>query len=176
MTDEDLKVKWHALLFAVRRSARYHVRRRQFFDRMDFATKFLIIITGGATVISVNAESHNPWAKVFGSLVAVFSAIDLIIGCSGAARDHHDLVRRFLELEKEINLHSKAPNEELLIKLCNKRLEIEADEPPKLRILDLLCHNELIKSGGYPTTELSAIKFYQRWCCQFFDWGADEAS
>jgi hypothetical protein len=41
------------------------------------------------------------------------------------------------------------PTEEQFIAFTNRRLQIEQDEPPKLCVLDVLCHNELIESGGY---------------------------
>jgi hypothetical protein len=61
--------KRNKLLFGVRRSIRYHMRRRRFFDRLDFWTRFLTVITGGGTVISAASEgSHNVLVIVFGSL------------------------------------------------------------------------------------------------------------
>jgi hypothetical protein len=143
--DED----FHALLFGVKKSVRYHTRRRQFFDRLGYIANFLIIITGGGTLYSVSNESHHFLTVVFGALVAVFSAIDLIIGCSNVARDHHDLARDFSELQRQMVAAGENPTEAQFIAFTNRRLEIEDEEPPKLCVLDVLCHNELIESGGY---------------------------
>lgn len=163
MTEEILKDKWHDLLFGVRRSARYHVLRRQFFDRLGFITNFLIIITGGGTVIAVGREeSHHIVAMTFAALVAIFSAIDLIVGCSRAARDHHDLARDFIELEKKLMVDEPHPSVEKLIAYTAKRLEIEKEEPPKLCALDLLCADELVKAGGYPEDEFHKFAWYHR--------------
>src|SRR5579862_3649984 len=167
MNDEKLKDKWHDLLFGVRRSARYHVRRRQFFDRIGFITNFLIIITGGGTVVAVGRESHHIVAMIFGGLVAVFAAIDLVVGCSGAARDHHDLAREFIELEKKLVADEAHPTHEKFTEYCGTRLEIEKEEPPKLCALDLLCADELVKAGGYSEDEFHKFRWYHRWFANF---------
>ena len=175
MSEEILKDKWHALLFGVRRSVRYHVRRRQFFDRLDFTTKFLIVVTGGGTVVAVGNDSNNHVvAMIFGGLVAMFSAIDLIIGCSKAARNHHDLSREFIELEKKLMKDEQHPTETKLAEYAGKRLEIEKEEPPKLRALDLLCADELVKAGGYPEEESHKFKWYQRFFADCIDINASE--
>jgi len=168
-TDQELKDKWHDLLFGVRRSARYHVLRREFFDRLGFFTNFLIIITGGGTVIAVGHESHHILAMCLGVLVALFSAIDLIVGCSRAARDHHDLARDFIELEKKLISDEANPTTDKLIEYTAKRLEIEKEEPPKLCALDLLCYDELVKAGGYPPNESHQFSWYHRTFAHFFD-------
>jgi hypothetical protein len=171
MSEEKLKEKFHALLFGVRKSIRYHTRRRQFFDRLGYITNFLIIITGGGTLYGVSNESHNHLAVIFGALVAIFSAIDLIIGCSNAARDHHDLARDFGELEKQMNSAGENPTEDQFIAFTNRRIEIEKEEPPKLCILDVLCHNELIESGGYDEKYKRPIGRLQRLFAQIIDVG-----
>jgi len=59
------------------------------------------------------------------------------------------LARDFGELEKQMNTAGENPTEAQFIAFTNRRIEIEEEEPPKLCVLDVLCHNELIESGGY---------------------------
>ena len=169
--ENKLRVKFHAQFFGVRKSVRYHTRRRQFFDRLGYITNFLIIITGGGTVYGVSSESHHRLAIIFGSLAGLFSAIDLIIGCSNVARDHHDLARDFSELERQMVAAGDCPTEAQYIAFTNRRLEIEEEEPPKLCVLDVLCHNELVESGGYDEKHKRPIGRVQRFFAQFFDFG-----
>ena len=51
------------------------------------------------------------------------------------------------------------------------RLDIEIEEPPPLRILDLICHNELCRAMGYDESHQVKIKWYQRILCQIVDLG-----
>jgi hypothetical protein len=162
------------LLFGVQRSVRYHARRRQFFDRIGFITNFLTVISGGATVtVSIGPEPHRIYTIIFGSLVAFFAAIDLIVGCSKTARDHNDLCRDFLGLQREIILAGNEITEKQINEFIGKRLEIEEAEPPKLRVLDILCHNELIKASGKNIGHMVEVGKLQRWLADVLDISAD---
>jgi hypothetical protein len=164
------------LLFGVQRSVRYHTRRRQFFDRVGFITSFLMVISGGATVtVSLGAEpEHRIYTIIFGSLVALFAAIDLIVGCSKTARDHNDLCRDFLGLQRAIILAGNEITEKQLNEFIAKRLEIEEEEPPKLRVLDILCHNELIKASGKNIGHIVEVGNLQRFLADVLDVSADK--
>ena len=93
--------------------------------------------------------------------LALSAAANLVIGTSQMARLHEELARRFIELEKAIFLDG-LPSADRLRQFTAQRLEIEMEEPPVLRTLDRLCHNELLRAMGYPDTEMVAIPFYQR--------------
>ncbi|MDD5140792.1 MAG: hypothetical protein PHY43_11095 [Verrucomicrobiales bacterium] len=164
------------LLFGVQRSVHYHARRRQFFDRIGFVTSFLTVVSGGATVtVSIGAEpEHRIYTIVFGSLVALFAALDLIIGCSKTARDHNDLCRNFLGLQREIVLAGNEITDKQLNEFVAKRLEIEEEEPPKLRVLDILCHNELIKASGKNIGHMVEVGKFQRILADVLDISADK--
>ena len=49
------------------------------------------------------------------------------------------------------------------------RLEIERDEPPVLRVLDSICHSELLRATGYDRSQYVEIAWYQRLLAQFVD-------
>jgi len=156
------------LLFGVRRSIRYHNRRERFFDRLHKVTTFLSALSGTATIAAVFAKAGPPWTIGFAALVAIFSVMDLVVGTSAAARRHNDLARRFFALEKQI-ISLKTLTDDDLIAFKTARLDIEAEEPPPLKVLDVVCHNELLRAMGYDRTEFIPIKWYQRLFCQFFD-------
>lgn len=68
-----------------------------------------------------------------------------------------------MELEEEpIDVHS-------LAKYKAHRLEIEADEPPVHKILDMMCHNELLRTMGYEKSHFARIRLHQRLLAHFFD-------
>ena len=56
----------------------------------------------------------------------------------------------------------------------NDRLEIERDEPPIMRIVDTLCHNETLLSNG--RTDLYHVPILKRITAHFSNWGADNIS
>lgn len=156
------KENWNDLKFGVRRSIRYHLRRRKFYDTLGFLTNFLTIITGGGVIVSVCGDKNKLLVVLFGALTGIFSAIDLLIGSSVKARDHHDFVRKFSELERKMVKADEAVDSKDIIKLTNERLEIEENEPPVYRVLDADCHNEMVTALGKPESELVNIEWYQR--------------
>jgi hypothetical protein len=167
---DDIGKEIDKLLFGVRRSIRYHNRRRQFFDRTHKFSTFLSALTGTATIASVLAKAGPAWTLSFAVAVAVFSVIDLVVGTAQAARLHNDLSKRFFNLEKSI-ISLKEPTKENLADFTAERLDIESDEPPPLKILDSICHNELLRAMGYKygQSPYVEIKWYQRILSQFFD-------
>lgn len=171
---KQLDEEWHALLFGVRRSIRYHVRWRMFFDRCRQFTSALGVIFGSATVFTLLNNIDPFYSALTAALVTVFFTIDLVVGTGPAARLHYDLSRQFIELERKIEFVEKPIDAQSLAKYKACRLEIEADEPPVHRVLDMMCHNELLRAMGYGKSHFARIRFYQRWLAHFFDFRDDK--
>lgn len=165
----------HDLLFGVRRSIRYHTRRCRFYDRVNTWCKFLSVLGGTATISSVLAKLGQGWIIVFAAIVTIFSALDLVISSAQKARLHNDFSRKFVELEKDISIKGSITEEDIR-NFIAKRLDIEALEPPPLRILDMICHNELCRSLGYDENQYAKLKWYQRLFCQVIDIGDHSVS
>ena len=53
--------------------------------------------------------------------------------------------------------------------LEEERLNIEADEPPALRVLDTICHNDLVHAMNLSREHIVPITIPQRICAPFFD-------
>lgn len=167
--DEDTITKRRKILFSVRRSIRYHARRRMFFDSLYKWTQILSLISGSATAAIVLSKYGNDVLTIsLAAAVAIFSAVNLVFGFAGYARLHNDLVQKFTDLEKRIILETVATIDSINA-LTADRLDIEAGEPPVLRILDMICHNELCRALGYDETAMAKIGFLQRLCAPFFD-------
>jgi len=165
--EDKIRSDFYKLLFGVRRSIRYHHRRRLFFDRLHQISTFLSAVTGTATVASLLANASS-LALFFGICVAIFSVIDLVVGAAQAARVHHDLAKKFIELEKAMTA-CKSPSDEDVIHFRSERLDIESEEPPVLKVLDAICHNELIRALGHDPKYYAKIAWYQRLFAHFFD-------
>lgn len=138
----------YSLLFDIRRSIRYHDRRRAFFERMHRLTGALtIILAGGVLFELAGTGSPAKWLQWISVLAASLAAVDLIVGYATRANQHAGLRTRFIDLE--ILILSGDAEPDIWQDYRAKRLVIERDEPPVYRALDLLCHNELCQSEGY---------------------------
>ena len=143
----DERNESHKVLWGVQRSVRYHDRRERFYYRIRNATDLGAMLLGSMTValFSVDIAVAWPlWVKLLpAAAVTLFSGSALIYQVAFKATLHRDLKRRFISLEKNIRTKGLSAEE-----ACLERLNIEADEPPILRTLDTLCHNELVQARG----------------------------
>lgn len=138
----------YGLFFDVRRSVRYHDRRRAFFERMHQVTGALTVLLAGSVLFDIARPGDNPaWMLALAAIAAILSAFDMVAGYSAKANLHRDLKRRFGALEIAV----LAGNAELATWEAHQqeRLRIEQDEPPVYRALDLLCYNELLRADGF---------------------------
>jgi hypothetical protein len=122
----------------------------------------------GSTTIGGVVRSIDLLVVISGAVVTLFSALNLVVGTVRMARLHEDLARKFVDLEKDIVVAGDL-SENAYRTFCAKRLEIERDEPPVLRVLDSICHNELLRAMGYDRTHYVEIAWYQRLLAQFVD-------
>lgn len=159
----------HNLLFSIRRSIRYHNRRRMFFDRLNVVSNALSVIFGSTTFFALLPAIGLQYLAIgAAAMVTIISTINMVVGSVRAARLHSDLARRFLELEKRLAADG-SPNKKLLSDIIQERLDIEAEEPPALHVLDAICHNELMRSMGYKEERMLRISPLQRSMAQIFD-------
>jgi len=164
---EEYQDKAYCLLFGVRRSIRYHNRRRQFFDRISKVTDALTAIAGSGTIIAALSQNFTNFSVYLAATTAVFSAINLVFDTKGNSRLHHDLARQFISIEKDLVDPALTPA--IINKAESDRLEIEAGEPPILRVLDLICHNELLRAIGREDDGYFDIKFWRSMFAHLFD-------
>lgn len=145
----DLDDKTYELLFAVRRSVRYHDRRRRFYEIWNTITVASAVIGGSSAFATVMAGSPV-LAMVSSAAVAALAAFDLAVGTARHADRHGDLARQFIFLEQDF-AHGRNLEDDEYEALTRKRLAIEASEPPVLRLLDAMCHFEVLRSLGDAT-------------------------
>jgi len=157
------------LPFDVRRSVRYHNRRLAFFEWLHRVTSALTILLCGGVLFQL-AETGTPpwWMTCIGVIAALLAAFDMVVSYSGLAARHAALRNRFADLEISI---LNAVDGEDARSLTIKRLQIEQDEPPIYRALDLLCYHEQCAADGAPLPENCRYpNFLQRLTCQVLLW------
>ena len=163
----------HELLFGVRRSVRYHNRRRRFYTALHKWQVFGSLLLASATVMAfagVIGGEWPLWAKTLPAiLVSVLAGLDLVFGTVDKTWLHADLERQFIELERQLETARDNPTAKLIVQMTDRRLDIERQEPPVLRVLDTLCHNELAHAMGYGAEQQVRVGFWQRLFANFFD-------
>jgi len=164
MTADELDNAWYKLQFGVRRSVRYHQRRRKFFQTLDALIAAIFTLLGLALIYGALSQSTAMvlTAAVLVTLAAILHAVFAPAYCTW---QHADFARRFIRLECRLLAQ---PDEVLLHQITAERLMIELDEPPVLRVLDSLCHNEQLRTEGRNECHLH-VGFWQRLFAQLFD-------
>ena len=172
MTD-NLNEKWEDLLWHVRRSTRYHMRRVRFFDLWHTWTNVLGVLFGSATVVTLLGKLGEEWAIFAGLIITFLFTIDLLVGTARMSRLHNDLAKKFIDLEREIELVLQ-PEEIKLREFRGSILNIEKEEPPILRALNDICQNEMVLAIGYDKKFLIKIPLYKRLLANFISFEAAE--
>jgi len=161
---EDLDKRSYWLLFGVRRSARYHDRRRAWFDGWHNVTLFLSFFGSSAAAAAVLGAFPKFAAVAASAMVALLATMDLVIGFARKAAFHHILKWRFIELEKNIPIRSFSDEEYQQFR--EQRLEIEKDELPVKRLLDLLCYYEQCRADGVEQDGIHGISWWRKFTAQ----------
>ena len=171
-------------LFGVRKSIRYHQRRRAFFEAVHTTAVALQVIAGSSAVTAAMAVAvangaeprDGVWAAGFAAAAAVLAALDLAFGVSRRATVHVSLAQQFAQLEREMvpHEHDETVGAETAAGFRQRRLEIEESEPPKLRVIDLLCHNELVTST-YRHDKIYPIPWWKRCVGHVLDLEVEES-
>lgn len=154
------------LLFGIRRSVRYHTRRRRFFERWSRVTNYVAVLFSSAAIYALVDTWGTDWTVGMAALVSGLSGLDLVVGTARMAWLHESLARRFVELERRI-IRAGPMTDTRRRQFTAARLRIEADEPPPRRWLDVLCHNELCRAIGAPAEDLRALRWHERVFAQF---------
>ena len=149
MTDH-LDDRTYNLLFSIRRSCRYHQHRRKHYETWNSVTIIIAAIGGSsaAAMTWATLPQQPGWAPTFfAAFVALVSTIDLAVGTSRLANQHAELARRFIFLEQRF-AHNRSLDDSEFEEVTQTRLDIEASEPTVLRLLDVMCHFELLRAYG----------------------------
>ena len=149
----------YGLLFDVRRSVRYHNRRRAFFERLHQITAGLTILLAGSVLFELARPGETAWWMVaLAVIAALLSTWDIVVGYAVKATLHRDLKQKYGALE--ISILSGLDDAETWQSYQLERLRIEQDEPPVFRALDILCHNELLAAEGFKSDANRSTHFY----------------
>lgn len=168
--EDDAPTGWFNLVWGVDRSVRYHMRREAFFVRWHRLNLFVAMLSSSASVVALGYKISEevPWIPLVGAAIAaIASSIDLLVGPLEQSKKHYELRQRFTRLSQQICRDDHADVHLLTERKC-ERLDIEREEPPIYRALDLLCHVELLKARGEAGAE--NVPWYKRYTAHFLRW------
>ncbi len=170
---DNLTNEQYGLLFDVRRSVRYHDRRRSFYEQCHHVTNVLTILMSGSVLFDLAKDGKTAWWLILmGVFAALFAAADMVIGYAKQAGIHAALRERFAELE--IKMLSGSADESVWLDYQRERLFIEKDEPPIYKALDGLCRNELLIAEGYSKREnpedFAEVGFFEKLTSNLYQW------
>ena len=106
-----------------------------------------------------------------GASIAVLTILQIACRFSAKISVHSSLERAFSRLEQEL---VENEDDETVLRVNEKRLLLDADEPPVKRYVDIMCHNELVRALGYADEHRWNLKWWQRVIAPFSDFGFDE--
>jgi hypothetical protein len=158
-------LQWQ-LLWRVRLSNLYHLKRERFLDGADKISKALSALGGAAAFTQIRSSPDiGLWITGF---IAVVATLSLVYSTASKARKHAELARDFKRLEAEITDYGAEISMMLLAKFESKYLGVESSEPATLGALTTHCHNQL--SSAYEKyDQITPLPWYQSIFMNWFD-------
>ena len=120
-------------------------------------------MTGGVAA----TQGFSLWALGLGVFVSLAATVDITADSSRNHALHMLLAYRFQELEKRLAGKSELEEGDYEQAVA-ERLSIEQNEPAPLRLLDVLCHYELLRSQGHHKDRIPSIPRRRRLLAHFF--------
>ena len=157
----DAAAEHYGLLFAVRKSIVYHRKREQSLESLNRVRMFLTAVAGSSAVVLWLADFDKELGAAAVAVAALGAALELVYGTAKGTRLHYVLALRFILLEKGLVRKGRDLSDEDRRKYMNMRLDIEADEPPTLSVLNVMCHNEQLRVMGRHKERIPVL-WYQR--------------
>lgn len=173
MDPSQLSDKQYELLFDVRRSLRYHDRRRAFYELLHQITSLMTILMAGSVLFDIAKSGETAsWMVFLSTVAALLAAADMVVGYSRRANLHTDLRSRFADLE--ISILFGDLTDSTWRNHRKTRLSIEKDEPPVYVVLDSLCRNELLVAEGFDrktnVDQFAKVSWWQTVTSQLWRW------
>lgn len=145
--DHELRDHIQDLSFGVNKSRRYHEFLCSFYTRWRDAMKVVTVISGSGAFFLIT-QGHKELAELVSAFVATWAILDVIFAPDKKADLHRELGQRFIDLARDI---ATAPHDRHSYqKLSARRLELEKDEPPCKRLVDLQARNDECRARGFP--------------------------
>jgi hypothetical protein len=165
----ELPAAHFELFFHVKKSIRYHDRRRGYFQFMRLATNAVALLLAGVAFTDLSGDASHWWFKLLAAIAGLLAIFDVVVRFDRRQEIHGDLRRRFCELEA--NMLKNGLDDGQWREWANARSSIEADEPRVFRVLEMLSHNETARALGVTDAkEFNDVSWPQRITAHFWPW------
>ena len=162
------------LRFCAERSARYHERRVIYYTRADNVITTIALLAGSGVAWSILNKWPQAGSVTLSLLVAVVSFVGLTMRPAYMASLHARLKQQFVDLSAQL-LGMDDSNAESVLAIERQRLQIERDEPPVYRALDLICHNEVCRAWGRCSPDVMwVLPWYMAMAPQLVHWNTND--
>lgn len=155
--------------FSLGQGVRYYGRRVRFFERVERTCRvaLLLFVVGSAVHIYRVGLGPGVLGLFMGVSITVFV---FAIGLDRKAQQHRRLLDRLIQLDRwATGIDMTRDNARHLTRDVE---QILADEPPRLRILNALCHQAQCQAMGMVQDESFNVSRLQRICAPVLDWRA----
>lgn len=155
------RLKWdiYDLDFSVRKTRRYHEKLCSFYGVWRDWVKIVTIVSGSGLFFLLFAGAKHG-AEFLAAFVAVWAAVDYMVGPDKKAEKHRELCEQFIELARKIEIMPRT--EEAYRSLAADRLELEKSEPPCKRLIDLQARNDECRARNFPPEDIAPLTKPQR--------------
>ena len=173
--DDDARAQWlwnrrSDMLYHVRLSAIYHLRRENYFDMADRWSSMLTALAATAAVGALLKGAQGIDLAV--SIVTAFlSLLPLVFNPAEKARRHGQLAAEYRRLRADAERAGHYWTEEQCDHFASRALDIEVAEAPPLGALVIKCQNELAIALGRPS-DTYPLRFYESWFAQLWNFDA----
>ena len=172
-SSEEIALSWHDdpfydTSFGVAKSRRYHAMFRDFYRRCHQFSLSCTALAGSAAFASLlPANADFVVAKWLTAIVALATTSDLVGDFAKRSDQHHQLCRRFTELDAKMR-EWDPPSLEHLKQACAERIRIESDEPNIQSLINIRAQNQEEYARGVPFERLVPLGFWQRSLLGYF--------
>jgi hypothetical protein len=156
---EGLKWEFYDLDFSVRKSRRYHEKLCSFYGVWRDWVKIVTVVTGSGLFFLLTADAKHG-AEWLAAFVAAWAAVDYMVSPDRKADQHRELCEEFLSLAAKIERSPRT--EEAYRELAAERLELERNEPPCKRLVDLQARNDECRARDFPPEDIVPLSEMQR--------------
>lgn len=160
----------YELLFNVRRSRRYHLWRVRLMQRLNAFRMLLFLASTSSVVAGLFAGWADHYVKLLGAVSVLFASAEMVLRLGTRELQHRSFARQYVSLERDIVAKGHTLTDGDLDELEAAYLDIEIDEPPVLRMLNRLCHNEQIQAdhGADAFKYLRPVPWIVAWWARFW--------
>ncbi len=174
MAEDSTSTPYDDVLFSVRRSVRYHKKRERHFATIDSVLTTSLLLSGLVTLTVVLGPFDNAHVTSLAGIITLASVLQVVFKPHDKASGHAELANRFSSLEHDLVVVGPEIDKAKVRLFGARRIQIEADERPKLEIVDLMAHNDLVRAMGYRKDDGQFVEIppCMRFWAHYANWGA----